>query len=63
VLGTMFALFALVIGGAVWKLRAGFFGALDATQTHRLYFATVMFALFAYFAVSSFVRASRAERR
>jgi hypothetical protein len=63
VTGTFFAVFALFLSQSVWKLRAGFRLPPTAPDAQRLYLHTAIFLAFAYFAVSSFVRARRRERR
>jgi hypothetical protein len=63
VTGTFFALIALFLSQTVWKLRAGFRLPPTSPDALRLYLYTVIFFAFAYFAVSSFVRARRRERR
>ncbi len=63
VTGTFFALIALFLSQSVWKLRAGFRLPPTSPDALRLYLYTVIFFAFAYFAVSSFVRARRRERR
>jgi hypothetical protein len=63
VTGTFFAVIALFLSQSVWQLRAGFRLPPTAHDAQRLYLHTAIFLLFAYFAVSSFVRARRRERR
>jgi hypothetical protein len=60
VIGVLFSLFAIVSGLEVWNHRAD----LHATGPARnhLFFAVLMFVVFAYFTLSSFVRASRRSR-
>jgi hypothetical protein len=60
VTGTFFALVALATGSAAWKLRAAVHLPPVTHEAQRLYLCTAIFAAFAYFAVSSFVRARRA---
>ena len=62
VLGTVFALFELVMGQAVWRMHAAFYGPHNTPEAHRLFLTTVMLALFTWFTISSFVRASRAGK-
>jgi hypothetical protein len=62
VTGTFFALIALFLSQSVWKLRAGFRLPPTTHDAQKLYLYTLIFLLFAYFAVSSFVRARRRER-
>jgi hypothetical protein len=59
VTGTFFALVALFMGGAAWKLRGAVFLPPATHEAQRLYLCTTIFVAFAYFAVSSFVRARR----
>ncbi len=63
VTGTFFAVIALFVGQGAWQLRGGFRLPPTAHDAQRLYLHTAIFLLFAYFAVSSFVRARRRERR
>ena len=63
VTGTFFGLVALVMGEAVWKLRANFHLAPSAPEARKLYMYLAIFLVFLYFAVSSFVRAARRQRR
>lgn len=60
VTGMFFGIFALIAGGAAWRLRAG----MRAGEQHGQFLLAVgMLAMFGYFAVSSFVAASRRARR
>ena len=61
VTGSFFALFAVFLGSGVWKLRADFKSSPSTPEAHKLYFYVAIFLVFAYFTVSSFVRASRRE--
>ena len=63
VTGTFFALFALFLGQGVWRLRNSFKAWPITPETHKAYFYLAVFLVFAYFSVSSFVRASRRQRR
>jgi hypothetical protein len=63
VTGTFFALIALFVGQGAWQLRGGLRLPPSAPVAQKLYLHTAIFLLFAYFAVSSFVRARRRERR
>jgi hypothetical protein len=56
VTGTFFTLIAVFVGQAVWKLRGTWRGP-------KFFVYAGLFALFAYFAVSSFVRARRRDRQ
>jgi hypothetical protein len=63
VTGTFFAIFALIAGIQVWKLRAAVLLSPGAPDARRLYVYFAVFAVFAYFTVSNFVRANRRQRR
>ena len=64
VTGVFFGIFALSTGIAIWRLRGQWRTALAHPATHGgLLVAVAVFALFAYFCISSFVRARRRERR
>jgi len=63
VTGTFFALLALGMGEGVWLERRAIHGPLGSLDTQKLYLSLVLFAVFAYFAISGFVRARRAGRR
>lgn len=64
VAGSFFALFALTLGGAAWRLHSLLDGAVASVELrHKMYFEAAIAAVFAYFAVSSFVRARRRERQ
>jgi hypothetical protein len=62
VTGTFFALLALFLFTPLWKLR-GAVHSPHSPEAHRLYLHAAAFAVFAYFAISNFVRASRREKR
>jgi hypothetical protein len=57
--GVFFALIALIMGNAAWRTRAGFHAALNSHAAMTFYACIAISALFAYFTVSSFVRAAR----
>jgi hypothetical protein len=59
VMGTIFGLFALVMAQAVWRQHEAFHPPYGASPALNLYMTAAMFALFAWFCVSSFVRANR----
>lgn len=61
VMGVLFSLFALVSGVEVWNHRADLHG--DGTARGHLLVAVVMFLVFGYFTISSFLRASRRNSR
>jgi hypothetical protein len=62
--GVFFGLFALLALGYLWKLRGAWrTSAADAASHRSLMGAAIMFVLFGYFCVSSFIRARRRERR
>ena len=63
VTGTFFALFAVVLGQAVWRQHTSFKASPSSPEAHKAYFYLALFLVFAYFSVSSFVRASRRQRR
>jgi hypothetical protein len=63
VTGVFFGLIALVMGEAVWKLRTDFRLAPTAREAQKAYLYVAIFLVFAYFTISSFVRASRRQRR
>ena len=63
VTGTFFALFAVVLGQAVWRLHASFKASPGSPEAHKAYFYLALFLVFAYFSVSSFIRANRRQRR
>ena len=66
VTGAFFAIFAIFAGTAAWRLR----GVLLAPRTEatresvqHFYIYLAVFVVFAYFTVSSFIRARRRQRR
>jgi hypothetical protein len=61
VTGVLFSLFAIVAALEVWRHRADLH-ATGAPRQH-LFGAILMLALFGYFTISSFLRASRRSRR
>lgn len=63
VMGTMFGLFAVVMFQAVLHMRAALRGDFRAPETQRVYLASIICVLFTWFAISSFVRASRKSQR
>jgi len=63
VTGSFFAIFALSLGIAVWKNRHAFAAGWNTEPAHKLVVYLLAFAAFAYFAVSSFLRAKRRERQ
>jgi hypothetical protein len=62
VTGTFFALFALVLGQSVWRLHNSLKAAPSSPEAHKAYFYLLLFLVFAYFSISSFVRANRRQR-
>jgi hypothetical protein len=62
VMGTFFALFAAIFISYVYRYRAGLH-ATDADAHRHLLFSAGSALVFGYFAVSSFVRARRREKR
>ena len=64
VTGSFFALFAVAAGFEVWRRRASFYASQAAHEPReKAWFALAMFALFAWFTVSSFIKARRRARR
>jgi hypothetical protein len=64
VTGVFFGIFALSTAIAVWRLRSQWRAALMHPATHGgLLVGVAVFALFAYFCITSFIRARRRERR
>jgi hypothetical protein len=58
--GVFFGLFALTAAIGAWKLRAGLHTGAGTAEVHTRFLVAVgMAVLFGYFALSSFVRASR----
>jgi hypothetical protein len=62
VTGTFFAIFAVVTGVQAWNWRGAIRLAPSMPDAKRLYVYLALFALFAYFTVSSFVRAGRRSK-
>ena len=62
VVGTFFAVFALLMAQTTWKLRAGFTQKWNTPEAGHAWLTAGLFLLFAWFAVSSFLRARRLER-
>jgi len=63
VTGVFFGLFAMSLGTAVWRLRAAAYAAPSSHEAKKFYIYAGLFAVFAYFTISSFARARRRERR
>jgi hypothetical protein len=63
VTGSVYAVIALAMGQATWLHRADLRLSIHAAGAQRAYLLLGIFLLFAYFALSSFVRATRLERR
>lgn len=63
VTGSFFALLAFTMGGGAWRLRAAFHAHANTEAATHFWIFCLFTCLFGYFAVSSFVRASLAERR
>lgn len=59
VTGTFFALVAVTMGAAAWRARAAWHQAPSSHPAIKLYVYLGVFAVFAYFAISSFLRAER----
>jgi hypothetical protein len=62
VMGTFFALFAVSLAGWVWKCRAWAHAGLHSHEFLKLAAYSFFCALFAWFALSSFLRARQRER-
>jgi hypothetical protein len=63
VTGTFFAVLALYLSQGLWKQRGMVGAGWSSGEAGKYYLHAVAFAVFAYFAVSSFVRARRRGRR
>ena len=64
VMGVFFALFALAAASSLWRLHAEWHDGLRHPAAHgALLGAAAIFALFAYFSISSFLRARQRQRR
>lgn len=63
VTGTFFAVFAAMAGSGAWRWRGAVHLPASSADARRFYVYALVFAVFGYFAVSSFVRAKRRERR
>ena len=63
VTGLFFAIFAAIAGVQVWKWRAAVALPMGSPDARRFYVYAAVFVVFGYFALSSFVRASRRSRR
>ncbi len=63
VTGVFFGIFALTAGQQAWKWHAALSLSPSAPDARRAYVYVAMFVVFAYFTVSSFVRANRRGRR
>ena len=63
VTGLFFGLIAFTVGAGAWRLRNGWQRAFMTPEGTRFWLFAGVAALFAYFAVSSFVRANLKERR
>lgn len=59
VTGVFFGLVALAMGGGAWRARAAFHAPPGSHAAIKLYTYLAVFVVFAYFAISSFVRAER----
>jgi hypothetical protein len=61
--GVFFGIFAVSAAGNAWKMRAALHETAANHDAHvRLLISVAMAALFGYFCVSSFVKASRRSR-
>lgn len=63
VTGSFFAIFAVIPAEAAWKLRGAARGPFSGNATRLFYVYLAMAAVFAYFAISSFIRARQRQRR
>lgn len=63
VTGFFFSIFAIILGNQVWRQRGAVHLPVSDPAAQHLYIYVALFALFAYFTVSSFVRAKRRGRR
>jgi hypothetical protein len=63
VTGTFFGLLAMVMFEAVWKLRSALQAAPTSPDRLKFYACSALAALFAYFTITNFARASRRQRR
>ena len=59
VTGVFFGLVAVAMGGGAWRARAAFHAPPGSHEAIKLYTYLAVFVVFAYFAISSFVRAER----
>ena len=62
VTGTFFALIAVSMARGVWIYHVAIHASPRTSDAQKLYAFAIMFLLFAYFALSSFIRARRASR-
>jgi hypothetical protein len=63
VTGTFFTLIAIFLAQGVWRLRASARAPLGSPESHKFFAYALVFLLFTWFAVSSFLRARRRSRR
>ena len=63
VTGLFFGLIAFTVGAGAWRVRSGWQHAFQSPEGTRFWLFAGVAAVFAYFAVSSFVRANLKERR
>lgn len=63
VTGLFFGLIALTVGAGAWRVRAAWHGGLGTSASTRFWALVLVAGAFLYFAVSSFLRANRMERR
>lgn len=61
VTGVLFGMFAVAAGAAVWRDRGNFLAGGNAGQ--HAWFAAAMLAVFAYFTISSYVKAAKRGKR
>jgi hypothetical protein len=63
VTGTFFTLLALFLSQGLWKDRGAVWLPINSHAAEKFYVQLVAFVVFAYFAISNFVRAHLRERR
>ena len=63
VTGLFFTLIALAMASGAWRVRDGVHPSADPGTLRHFWLFSGLAALFAYFAISSFVRAALRERR
>ena len=61
--GLFFGLIAFTVGAGAWRVRGGWQQGFATPESSRFWLFAGVAGVFAYFAVSSFVRANLKERR